>query len=201
MMRISLWIISCVLCFALGIWTGFRLSRPAEDHRKEDAVVMLNSMKDVLKVTTVEAEISELLTQQSYYWIDISPFRKSAIVRVRATVHAGFDLDSSALQIDEASHRVILRIPSEPQILSVDQKLDYYDLKQGSFNAFTGEELTLLQDKARDLILRSAIKGGVLDRARKRRADILLSLQAMAAASGYEVKTEKMPDPPSGLRG
>jgi hypothetical protein len=83
----------------------------------------------------------------------------------------------------------------------VDQKLDYYDLQQGSFNAFTADELTLLQDKARDLILRSAIKGGVLDRARKRRADIMASLQAMASSSGYELRTEKMPDPPSGLRG
>lgn len=200
-MKSYLWVISCILCFGLGLWMGVRLSRPAEDHRKEDAVVMLNSMKDVLKVTTVEAEISELLTQQSYYWFDISPFRKSAIVRVRATVHAGFDLDSSAVRIDEAGRKVILRLPSEPRILSVDQKLDYYDLQQGSFNAFTADELTLLQDKARDLILRSAIKGGVLDRARKRRADIMASLQAMASSSGYELRTEKMPDPPSGLRG
>lgn len=187
---LAVYLTSCTLCLLLGVWIGIRVSKP-KDHKKEDAVVVLQSIRDVFKVTTVESEISEFFSQKTYSWIDLSPFRKSVIVRVRAKVSAGFDLDTSSIQIDESSKSILLKFPEEAQILSVDHKLDYYDFSQGTFNSFNAEELSQIQDKARDLIIRTAEQSDLLSRAKARKTEILNSFGKLLSNTGYTIKWVK----------
>ncbi|MBK9043083.1 MAG: DUF4230 domain-containing protein [Saprospiraceae bacterium] len=113
-----------------------------------------------LRLLLCRGEISELITQKTYSYFDISPFRKSVIIRVQAKAAAGFDLDSSSISVDELTKEVRIKLDLQPKILYLDQKVDYYDLQQGTFNAFTATELSQLNEKARDIILRSLDKTG-----------------------------------------
>ena len=57
------------------------------------ADVIIEQMREVAKMVSVEVNVSEMYNHKEYYSWDISPLRKSALVRVNAKVMAGFDLD------------------------------------------------------------------------------------------------------------
>jgi len=189
-----LWIVACVLCFATGYQFAKYLNKAA-DKSESDQITILHSIRDVLKITTVEAEISELITQKTYSYLDISPFRKSVIIRVQAKAAAGFDFDSSSVVVDELTKEVRIKLDPQPKILYIDQKIDYYDLQQGTFNTFTASELSQLNEKARDIILRSLDKTEILQRAAQRKAEILKGIQSLLTESGYQLKIEEQLPP------
>ncbi|MBK7230997.1 MAG: DUF4230 domain-containing protein [Saprospiraceae bacterium] len=172
---------------------GYQLAQylnKASNKTETDQITILHSIRNVLKITTVEAEISELITQKTYSYFDISPFRKSVIIRVQAKAAAGFDLDSSSISVDELTKEVRIKLDLQPKILYLDQKVDYYDLQQGTFNAFTATELSQLNEKARDIILRSLDKTGILEKAAQRKVEILKGIQSLLSESGYQLKIE-----------
>lgn len=125
------------------------------NNETNQSTVLLERIKEVFKIVYVEAQFNELYSHKDYTWIDLSPFRKSAIVRVQAKVTAGVNMDSAKIEIQEKTKTIHLIFNSQPVILSIDHKLDYYDLQQGSFNYFNSEELTKMQEQARQLILKS----------------------------------------------
>ncbi|MBK9271133.1 MAG: DUF4230 domain-containing protein [Saprospiraceae bacterium] len=193
-MRNLLCALLCMICLLIGYQLGKYLHSD-QQHKTQDSTTILHSIKDVLKIATVEAEISELITQKSYTFLDISPFRKSIILRVRAKAAAGFDLDSSAILIDEQSKLVQIKMPGPAKILYIDQKIDYYDLQQGTFNSFSAQELSLLNEKARDIILRSLDKTDLLARASERKTDLLKNIEQLLQASGYKMQaSEQVPE-------
>ena len=93
-MRIFLLTLALILSFAIGFYSG--LGYNSQKFKSEvGSTLMLERIREVFKVAAMEAEYSELFTHKDYTWFDLSPFRKVAIIRVKAKVLAGFDLDTS----------------------------------------------------------------------------------------------------------
>ncbi len=185
---IVLLIVSFLAVYFLGVQKG---ARSKEVREEASATVLLERIKDILEIGTVEAQFSELYTHKEYQWLDISPFRKSVIMRVTAKVTAGVRIDTGQLKLDEAAKTITIRLNPNPVILHIDHKLDYFDMQQGSFNSFSAEDLTKLQNKAKELIELKATEIHLLDRAAQRRDEMLQTLERLLGMVGYRLVLEK----------
>ncbi|MBK9222646.1 MAG: DUF4230 domain-containing protein [Saprospiraceae bacterium] len=181
-----------VLAFLSGFYLCKKLSSISNNETNQ-STVLLERIKEVFKIVYVEAQFSELYSHKDYTWIDLSPFRKSAIVRVQAKVTAGVNMDSAKIEIQEKTKTIHLIFNSQPVILSIDHKLDYYDLQQGSFNYFNSEELTKMQEQARQLILKKAMESDLLSRANQKRIDMTNTLDQFVNSMGWKLIVEEIP--------
>ncbi|NOT37087.1 MAG: DUF4230 domain-containing protein [Saprospiraceae bacterium] len=170
-------VLACVLCFLFG-WLGGIGYLNLKSKNFSQSSLILNKIKDVFKIVNVELEFSEIFQEKSYSLIDFGPFKKSIIVRVHAKILLGYNMDSSTIKIDSSKKIIYISLNQNPQIISNDMKLDYYDIQQGTFNQFTPEELNLIQDKARDIIIRKAETEEFLGRARTRQLEFIQTLQS-----------------------
>jgi hypothetical protein len=185
-MKNLLWVI-LVLGFGVAAFMSGTWYIKQQQHQEVRAEVVLESIKKVWKLSTVEATISEIYAFRDYYYYDVSPLRKTALVKVNAKVLAGFDFDSITIVFDELTQTLTLSNFPEAQILSIDHDLSYYDLQQGSFNGFTPEDLTKLQARAKDSIQNDAIKSNILKEAAGSKAEMLGLLSLAAKGMGWTV--------------
>ena len=58
----------------------------------EQSQVLMEKIKTVAKLVTVEGYFSEVYDYQDYWNYDVSMFRKKALIRVKAKVSVGYDL-------------------------------------------------------------------------------------------------------------
>jgi hypothetical protein len=179
----------CIIFFAIGIYIGKKSCKP-KLYTQTESTIMLEKIRDVFKLAFVEAQFSELYNHKDYRWFDIAPFRKTAIIRVRATVTAGINMDSARINANEANKTIYLKFNHTPEILALDHTLDYYDLQQGTFNSFNSTELSTMQDKAKELIRTKAFESDLMSRAALKRDEMINLLQQFVKATGWNLVVE-----------
>lgn len=115
----------------------------------ENSTVLLERIKQVAKLVTVEGYFSEIYDYKDYYGYDLSFFRKKALLRVKAKVSVDYDLEK--MKITALPDTRTIRINGIPpaEILSIEHDLDYYDLQEGLFNSFSPEDHSKLNANAR----------------------------------------------------
>lgn len=179
-----------ILCAAAFFYLGIKYHSARESQTVQSSAVLLERIKEVIKLSTVEAQFSELYSHKEFQWFDISPFRKSVIIRVQATVSAGIELDSSHFRIDEQTKELHLSANLNPRILYIDHQLDYYDMQQGSFNEFTADDMSRLQLNAKELIRIKAMESDLLSRAENRKQSMLSMLNQVLDLMSYKLVIE-----------
>lgn len=189
-MKASKYIILVLLSVVLiGIawYSGFKYNYQKQ-HITESKSALMERIEKVFKLVAVEGHISEIYSYKDYYYYDISPFRKKALIRVNAKVSVGYDFENIAFKIDEQNKTITIDSIPQAQILSIDHDLEYYDLDEGSFNNFSGEELTKLNDSAKKYALEKAKESDLFDRAEEQKVDVLKMVQYMASTQGYTLE-------------
>lgn len=192
MLKKYLIIIACALCFLFGWLSGVGYLSLKSKSISQTSLI-LNRINEVTKIVNLEAEFSEIFQEKSYNLIDFGPFKKSIIVRVHAKVLLGYNFDSSSISIDSIRKSIVLRLPAQPQVISNEMKLDYYDLQQGTFNQFTPEELNMIQDKARDIILRRVENEEFFGRVRFRQQEFINTLKSYCEIIQWKLILEERP--------
>jgi preprotein translocase subunit SecF len=155
-----------------------------------DSTVMVNKIEKVMKMVSVEANFSELLTYQDYEYIDFPGFRKKAIIKVDAKVLAGIDMNKLNIEIKEKEKIILIKNMPEAEILAIDHNLSYYDMQNGIFNAFDENTLSNLQSKAKQLILDKAKETDILKQANEQRFEHLELIYYLAKSTGWKVFIE-----------
>jgi len=179
-------LIACSLA-GLGFYFGKNYSS-SNNISKTDQSILLERIKDVFKVVYVEAQFNEIINHKDYTWFDLSPFRKTAIIRVQAIVHAGIDMDSSRLEMDERSKTLNFYLDTTPVIHSIEHSMDYFDLQQGSFNYFKPEELSGLEEQATSFIRQKAMQSDLLNRCSIKRNEMIQLMEELAKGIGWNLK-------------
>ena len=155
---------------------------------REQSQVLLEKIKKVYKVVTVEGHFSEVYDYEDYWGYDFSPFRKKALVRVKAKVLAGYDLDQLSIEAFPEEKKIIISELSKPIILSIEHDLDYYDLTAGTFNAFTKEDYNKINAKAKQYIVEKAAESDLLKSAEQQGNQAIDMIQFMAQNAGWTVE-------------
>lgn len=181
--------ITIVGALVLGFFTAKTYYQPAPAKVEEEATVLLEQIATVAKLVTVEGYFSELYNHKEYWRYDWPIFRKKAILRVQAKVSVGYDLSNLTIDLDQERQLVtISNIPQQPEIISIDHDLDYYDIRQGTFNSFTETDYNDLMDDAKGLIRKKALESSLIASAEEQGIELLELIRYLVENAGYTVE-------------
>jgi len=189
--------IKSVLIFIVGMLLGaailywMYLSIIPKHHTQSNSETLLKNIQNVCKMVTVEGDFTNLIDHKDFIGIDWPILRKKAILKVNAKVSAGFDLEQ--LQFSLSDKEKTMRIKNFPKasIISVEPDIQYYDLQQGFFNAFSEEELTELNKMAKDIVTLKAYNSELMQQAENQGLEILNMIRLMAETAGWKVVYEQ----------
>ncbi|NNE13619.1 MAG: DUF4230 domain-containing protein [Saprospiraceae bacterium] len=179
---IGLLILACIG----GILYGHKM-KVFKTHEAEKSEVLLEKVSKVFKMVAVEGYVSEIYDYKQYRYWDINFLRKKAMVRVKAKVSIGYDFEKVVYTVDESKKVLTITNFPEPEILSIDHDLDYFDINEGLFNSFDEKELTELNKKAKTYAIEMIKDGELFDEAELQKEKILDLLRGMVTGSGWEV--------------
>jgi hypothetical protein len=175
-----------VAVFALGGWLTYRFFVP-QSRSVEDATVLLEKIQAVTKLITVEGQFSEIYNYSESDGYVLNLWDKKVIVRVRATVSAGYDLERLNMEADPATKTIRMSALPEPQILSIDHTLDYYDISEGYFTSFTPDDYNRINQRAKDLISEKAVESKLMPAAREQADKMLEIIRFMVESAGWKL--------------
>jgi hypothetical protein len=154
----------------------------------ESASVLLEKIQAVAKLVTVEGQFSEIYNYSEYQGYFTFFWDKKILVRVRATVSAGYDLNNLHMEADPVNKVIHMSAMGAPQILSIDHTLDYYDISQGLFSTFTPEDYTRINQRAKDMIRDQAMKSNLLPAAQEQATKIMDLIRFMVENAGWKLE-------------
>ena len=173
----------------LGGYFGMRyyLSQKMATIEEVSSTVLLEKVQRVAKMITVEGYFSELYDHKDYYSYDISIFRKKAILKVTGKVSVGYDLKKMEFDVNPTTRELVIRYFPDPEVLSIDHDVSYYDIQEGLFNSFEPDDLTKLSTEAKKLIEEKAKQSDLMLQAEDQANDIRELITFIAEESGWTV--------------
>ena len=207
-MRRILW---AIFLFLVVFWSGVFVAKHyfrATDDVIEDSQIIVQQIEKVCKLVTVEGHFIEY-----YDYGDppkgplfVGPFinfeallpRKSAQMRVRATVSVGYDLTN--LQVDAFPEERVIRLSRipEPAVMSVDHEVDYFDDQSSIFRPLSDEDIVEMGRGAEAKIRDAAEAGSLLEAAREQGNEVFDLIEFIVTTSGWtlEMHSDSLPGNP-----
>lgn len=177
---------------------AYRPDAPAEQVTE---TVLLERIRPVLKLVTVEGDLSEVFTysDNSAAWFDwtrnMGWNRKQAILLVQARASVGYDLDGLGLSFDEATRTVRLTGMAAPKLLALEHDVKYFDLQEGAFADFSAADHTRMQAQAKARIEQRLPQSGLFEAAAKQKEEFLVVLRAVVENGGWTLAGDDRPRP------
>ncbi len=191
--RNILLILLCILLVG-GIIGGLSWIRSFENRNViQQSDIILNQVQNVRKLITVEGYFTEIYTHKDYYKFDISPLRKKALVRVKAKASVGVDLANLHPWTNPQTKTLHIQRFPQPEILSLDHQLDYYDITEGTFNYFTTTDYNAIHQNARQFIEDKIMASEMMGQARNQSQLILESITTLVEGMGWRLEIEERP--------
>jgi hypothetical protein len=191
MLKAQIKLILAVLILAAAIGIGWYIGAKTKTSKavsKESSTLIMEKIKKVAKLITVEGYISEIYSYEEYQKYDWPILRKKALIRVTGRVSVGYDFNDLIMEIDEDNKVVYFNSIPEVEILSVEHDLDYYDIQEGMFNKFTSADYNRMNRKAKDLIRKSAMQSGLMSAAEEQKQDFLETVSLILFGFGYTLE-------------
>lgn len=183
-------VLAIVILFGGGyFFSEYLHQRKAEKTRISNDVV-LNQIREVAKLVSVEGYFTEMYRYKNYYNLDWSIFTKKALIRVKARASMGIDLNKMKLVFDDKSKTLFIGPMPEPELISLEHDIDYYDISEGTFNSFSPEDFNKINNDAKNYIRNVALQSDLPAKARTQSAKTLKTIQVMAEAAGWKVVNE-----------
>lgn len=155
------------------------------------STVLLERIQKVAKLITVEGHFSEIYDYKDYYWADFSPFRKKALLRIKAKVSMGYDFTDFNASADADAHTITIDPLGEPEILSIDHDIDYYDISEGTFNGFTSNDYTKLSEEAKNFIRHKAETSDLKQQAEEQGEDLMDLVTMLVEQASWKLVVRK----------
>ncbi|WP_452222286.1 DUF4230 domain-containing protein [Lacinutrix salivirga] len=171
---------------SLGAVTYFK-SLKEKKRVNTQSVILLEKIKTVCKFITVEGDFAEIYHYEDVKerFLKLVSSRKKALVVINAKAHIGYDLSKINLKSDTNTKRIILEHFPQPEILSIETNLNYYDKKDGYFNKFEASDLTGLNKEAKKHILDKVPESGLIEIAQKEAIGTIALIESIVETIGW----------------
>lgn len=200
--KLGITVIALSLLLLLGLQLYQLFTARPEQRKEVEATVLLEQIREVCKLVTVEGEFSELYTQKNLrevtlylpiptYW----EFAKEAIIEVRGRVLVGYDMEQLSIKIDSTNRSITLSNLPQPTILAIDHEIKYRNLEESFFNSFTPDDYTQLNKNAKEALRKKAYESSLLEKARAEGNTMLESIRFMVEGMGWQLQYQE----PTGL--
>ncbi|TNJ45245.1 DUF4230 domain-containing protein [Tamlana fucoidanivorans] len=179
-------LIGLLLCW--GIIAYFQSIKNKQIVESQSAI-LLDKINKVCKLITVEGDFAEIYHYQDVKerFLKLVSSRKKALVVIKAKAHVGFDLSKIAIRTDIKTRTVILERFPQPEVLSIETNLNYYDKTDGLFNKFEAADLTGLHNEAKQHIKDKIPNSGLLEAAKQEAKEAVLIIEAIVETIGWKL--------------
>tara|TARA_R110002049_G_scaffold18043_6_gene69449 strand:- start:542 stop:1150 length:609 start_codon:yes stop_codon:yes gene_type:complete len=173
---------------SLGVVTYLK-SFKKKQLANEQSVLLLEKIKTVCKFITVEGDFAEIYHYEDVKqrFLKLISSRKKVLVVINAKAYVGYDLSKIQLKSDTVNKKIILEYFPQPETLSIETNLNYYDKKDGYFNKFEAVDLTVLQNEAKKHIKAKIPESGLLEIAQKEALDTILLIETIVETIGWKL--------------
>lgn len=200
MRTIYLLLVTAVLAFLLGAAVFYGFSNNERVGTEEDAAILIERVRKVTKLVTVEGDFSEVFNSANNREVTLYlplptrlNFRKEAMVTVTGKVLVGYNLEEMGVRIDEATRTLQLHHLPEPEILAIDQELKFRDLEESWFNQLTAADYSAMSEQARGVLRRKVADSELMETARLQGNALIETIVLLAQSMGYSVELEGRP--------
>ncbi|UAB76126.1 DUF4230 domain-containing protein [Mesoflavibacter sp. SCSIO 43206] len=158
------------------------------------SVILLDKIKKVCKFITVEGDFAEIYHYEDVKerFLKLVSSRKKALVVINAKAHVGFDFNKISLESDQKTKTVIIKSFPQPEILSIETNLNYYDKKDGYFNKFEAADLTALNEEAKQHILEKVPESGLYNVAKQEALESLQLIENIVETIGWTLDYQNL---------
>jgi len=146
---------------------------------------------NVGKLVVTEGHFAEVLTykDQDNYFGGMVSFEKKALIIVNVDVTVAYDLHQMQYDIDEKNKTItILNIPKEEIKISPD--IQFYDVNQSKFNAFTGDDYNKINKSVRSNLAKKIEKSSLKTNAQNRLISELSKILILTNTMGWKLQYE-----------
>lgn len=153
------------------------------------STVLLEKIKSVCKLITVEGDFAEIYKYENTRerFLSLVSSKKKALIVIKAKAQIGYDLQKILMHADDGKKKIVLTSFPQPEVLSIEPNLDFYDIKNGMFNTFTPDDLTTLNQEARKHILDKIPESGLMETARKEALQTVLLIEKIVETIGWKL--------------
>lgn len=187
-------ILEVVLGLILGaimmywMYSMFRRKRNRET-TEHQSTVLLERIKSVCKLISVEGDFAEIYKYENTKerFMSLVSSKKKALIVINAKAHIGYDLKQILLKADTPNKKIVLENFPEPQVMSIEPKLEFYDIKNGLFNSFRPDDLTAVNQEAVQHIREKIPQSGLMDTARREALEAILLISKLVETIGWKL--------------
>lgn len=158
-----------------------------KDMTNSQSVIIMEKIKKVWKLITVEGEFAEIYHYENTKerFMSMVSSKKKAILLINAKAYVGYDL--SKIKMEAVNEKKVIKLTDfpEPQILSLETDLKYYDKKDGLFNKFDSTDLTEVNSQAKEHVLLKIPESGLFDTAKSEAIEAVLLIQNIVETIGW----------------
>jgi len=184
----TFFIIIISILVTLGLVTIYKQWK-TEQVTNAQSILLLDKIKRVCKFITVEGDFAEI-----YHYEDVKQkalklisSRKKALVVINAKAHVGFDLNKVKMNSNSKSKTVVLTHFPQPEVLSIESDINYYDKKDGMFNKFEASDLTELHTKAKQHIRDKIPESGLYSVAKNEALEAIQLIENLVETIGWKL--------------
>ena len=182
----TFFIIIISILVTLGVITLYKQFR-TKIRRKEQSIILIEKIKRVCKFITVEGDFSEIYHYEDVKekFLKLITSKKKALVVINAKAHVGFDLRKLKMDANPTAKRLVLMDFPQPEFLSIETNMNYYDKQEGVFNKFEATDLTELSSKAKIHIEEKIPESGLLDIAKGEALNAIQLIESIVQTIGW----------------
>lgn len=170
------------------VFSFFR-KKKSKELTTHQSTVLLEKIKSVCKLISVEGDFAEIYKYENTKnrFMSLVSSKKKALIVIKAKAQIGYDLQKILMHSNEGKKIIILTNFPQPEVLSIEPELDFYDIQSGLFNLFTPNDLTSLNQEAKKHILEKIPESGLMDTARKEAWETVLLIEKIVETIGWKL--------------
>ena len=182
----TFFIIIISILVTLGIVTIYRQWQIKKANNVQ-SLILLDKVKRVCKFITVEGDFAEIYHYEDVKekFLKLISSKKKALVVINAKAHVGFDLGKVQMTSNPRTKTVVLSHFPQPEILSIESNINYYDKKDGMFNKFDASDLTELHAKAKEHIKDKIPESGLYNVAKQEALEAISLIENLVETIGW----------------
>lgn len=173
---------------AYWVYTFFK-KKQSKELTLHQSTVLLEKIRSVSKLVSVEGEFAEIYKYENTKerFLSLVSSKKKALIVINAKALIGYDLKKVQITSDVDKKRIILTNFPQPEILSIEPELEFYDIQNGMFNSFSPDDLTTLNNEAKNHIRDKIPESGLMETARKEALQAVFLIESIVATIGWKL--------------
>lgn len=183
--------------FLLGVLVTIWFFKEPEKTVETDTTVLIEKVREVCKLVTVEAELHEVYDEKNYRNVTLFlplptnfSFSKKASIEVSGKVLVGYDLEKIEISADSTNRILFINNLPKAEILSIEHDVKYRNLEESFFNEFTANDFTQINKGAKEALRKKAIEKHLLEKAEAQGIEVLDVIKFMSNGVGWEVEVQ-----------